>query len=329
MSIIELNTLSKTYEYYKKDLGFKASVKNLFFRKKLYKDAVNALSFQVEPGEIVGFIGPNGAGKTTTLKMLSGILFPTSGEAKVLGYTPWERKKEFKKKISIIMSQKGQLWPDLPANECIYLTKCMYELDNGSYKKSLGELTELLDVKELMNIQVRRLSLGERMKIELINALIHNPEVIFLDEPTIGLDFITQKNVRNFFKEYNRQTGAAILLTSHYIQDLEELCERSIVINKGRKIYDGKLADINDIFHKKKIFKLAFTSPVDKDDFPPFCDIKTFGSLSAVVEVDREKSRDFMKYITDKLPLHDLKAEDYPLEEGIARLYKEETSYNV
>lgn len=327
MTAIELKGLCKTYEYYKKELGFKASLTNLFARQKLYKEAVKDLSFTIDKGSITGFIGPNGAGKTTTLKMLSGILFPTEGEARVLGYTPWERKKAFKKRISIIMSQKGQLWPDLPANECIYLTKCMYEMEESVYKRSLGELSELLDVKDLMNVQVRRLSLGERMKIELINALIHRPEVIFLDEPTIGLDFTTQKRVREFFKEYNRETGSTILLTSHYIQDLEELCDRSIVINNGMKVFDGKLHEINEIFQKKKIFKLSFNAPVDLKTLLPFGEVKSFDPLSVEIEVTKEKSREFMQFITSHLPLHDFSAENYPLEEGISQLYKSEMTH--
>ena len=179
MPIIELKNLSKSFEYYEKQAGVKGSIKNLFFRKKLYKDAVKEISFSAEEGEIIGFIGPNGAGKTTTLKMLSGILFPTSGAAKVMGYTPWERKKDFKMNISIVMGNKGQLWPDLPAIECLNMTKCIYELDNHQYKKTLDELVDLMCVKDLLNIQVRRLSLGERMKIELINSLIHRPKVVF------------------------------------------------------------------------------------------------------------------------------------------------------
>jgi ABC-2 type transport system ATP-binding protein len=215
-------------------------------REKLIKEAVKSISFNVEPGEIVGFIGPNGAGKTTTLKMLSGILFPTSGTATVGGFVPWERKKAFKMNFSIVMGQKTQLNWDLPALESFNLNKCIYEVEDAEYKKTIGELIDLLEVEPLLRKQVRRLSLGERMKMELIAALVHRPKIIFLDEPTIGLDFMSQKTVREFIKQYNEKTGATILLTSHYMGDIESLCKRAIIINDGNIIYDGNLSDITN-----------------------------------------------------------------------------------
>ena len=189
---IVVKHLSKSFDYYKKELGLKNSVRNLFHREKLVKAAVRNISFEVAEGEIVGFLGPNGAGKTTTLKMLSGIVYPTQGQASVLGFTPWERKKAFKMQFAIVMGQKNQLWWDLPANESLYLNKCIYEIEDREYQATLDELTELLDVKDLLSVQVRRLSLGERMKMELVAALLHKPRLIFLDEPTIGLDILSQ-----------------------------------------------------------------------------------------------------------------------------------------
>jgi len=244
MQIIKVDNLKKHYDYYQKDLGLKNSLKNIIGRKKLKKEAVNEISFSIEAGEIVGFIGPNGAGKTTTLKMLSGILFPTSGTASVGGFTPWERKKAFKMGFSIVMGQKTQLNWDLPAIETFNLNKCIYEVEDAVFKKTVGELIELLGVESLMKTQVRRLSLGERMKMELIAALVHRPKIIFLDEPTIGLDFASQKTIREFVRHYNEETGATILLTSHYMNDIESLCKRAIVINEGHLIYDGSLAGI-------------------------------------------------------------------------------------
>ncbi|MCL2637784.1 MAG: ATP-binding cassette domain-containing protein [Oscillospiraceae bacterium] len=244
MHIIKVENLKKHYDYYQKEQGLKNSLKNVIKRKKLKKEAVNGISFNIEPGEIVGFIGPNGAGKTTTLKMLSGILFPTSGTATVGGFTPWERKKAFKMGFSIVMGQKTQLNWDLPAVETFNLNKCIYEVDDASYKKTIDELVGLLGVESLMKTQVRRLSLGERMKMELIAALIHRPKIIFLDEPTIGLDFASQKIIREFVRKYNEETGATILLTSHYMADIESLCKRAIIINEGVLAYDGNLADI-------------------------------------------------------------------------------------
>jgi len=244
MKIIKVENLKKYYDYYQKDQGLTNSLKNIFKRKKLIKEAVNGISFNVDAGEIVGFIGPNGAGKTTTLKMLSGILFPTSGAATVGGYVPWERKKQFKMGFSIVMGQKTQLNWDLPAIESFNLNKCIYEVSDADYKRTYEELTTILDVEPLLKTQVRRLSLGERMKMELIAALIHRPKIIFLDEPTIGLDFVSQKTIREFIKRYNEQTGATILLTSHYMNDIESLCKRAVIINDGHIIYDGNLSEI-------------------------------------------------------------------------------------
>jgi len=244
MQIIKVENLKKHYDYYQKDQGLKSSLKNMVKRKKMKKEAVNGISFNVDAGEIVGFIGPNGAGKTTTLKMLSGILFPTSGIATVGGFVPWERKKAFKMGFSIVMGQKTQLNWDLPAIESFNLNKCIYEVNDDEYKKTVDELIELLGVQSLLKTQVRRLSLGERMKMELIAALVHKPKIIFLDEPTIGLDFMSQKTIREFIRKYNEENGATILLTSHYMNDIESLCKRAIVINEGNIVYDGNLEDI-------------------------------------------------------------------------------------
>ncbi len=214
--VIDVQHLSKSFDYYHKELGLRSSFKNLFRRQKLTKEAVREISFQIQEGEMVGFLGPNGAGKTTTLKMLSGILHPTGGQASVLGFIPWERRKAFKMQFAIVMGQKAQLWWDLPANESLYLNKCIYEVDDKTYQATLAEMTELLDVKDLLNVQVRRLSLGERMKMELIAALIHKPRLIFLDEPTIGLDILSQRKIREFFKYYNQEKKATVTLTAVY-----------------------------------------------------------------------------------------------------------------
>src|SRR4030042_98527 len=210
MSIIKVSNLSKTYEYYKKSPGLWASVKGLFHREKLYKEAVREINFSIEEGELVGFLGPNGAGKTTTLKMLSGILYPTSGEARVLGFTPWERKNEYRRQFALVMGQKNQLWWDLPAQESLFLNKEIYGVADGDYQKTLDEMTELLQLNPLLRTMMRELSLGERMKFELIASLLHRPRVLFLDEPTIGLDVVAQKNIREFILDYNRRTKTTI-----------------------------------------------------------------------------------------------------------------------
>lgn len=322
MHAIEVKELSKSFTYYEKEVGLKNSVKNLFFRKNLTKEAVKGISLNVEEGEMVGFLGPNGAGKTTTLKMLSGILYPTSGEASVLGYIPWERKKEFKRNFSIVMGQRSQLWWDLPASESLYLNKCIYELDDNSYKEIVDELTDVLDVRKLLNIQVRRLSLGERMKMELIASLIHKPKMIFLDEPTIGLDIISQRKIREFLKYYNEQTKATIVLTSHYMADIEDLCKRTVVINEGKVVYDGMLNAVNDLLDAKKIIKVKFTSPVDEKDLNEYGIVREFNENEAVLEVDKKDLSSSSSKILDRLPILDFTAEDIPLEQGIEILYQ-------
>jgi len=299
-------------------------VKNLFHRERLIKNAVNNISFEIEEGEVVGFLGPNGAGKTTTLKMLSGILYPTSGNATVMGYVPWERKKEFKMNFSIVMGQKNQLWWDLPACESLHLNKYIYELDDKAFQSTLDELVELLDVKDLLNVQVRRLSLGERMKLEIIAALIHKPKVILLDEPTIGLDIISQKKIREFLKYYNTQTKTTIILTSHYMNDIEDMCKRSIIINQGSVVYDDDLSHVNELFNQTKLIKLQLSEPVDKSVLEGFGEVKEYEGLNAVLAVVREEVRECSKVLLDKVPVIDFTIEDVPIEEGIALLYQKE-----
>lgn len=320
--IVDVNHLSKSFDYYQKELGLKNSFRNLFYRQKLTKEAVSQISFQIEEGEMVGFLGPNGAGKTTTLKMLSGILHPTGGSARVLGFTPWERKKAFKMQFAIVMGQKAQLWWDLPANESLYLNKTIYEVDDNAYRATLGELTELLDVKHLLNVQVRRLSLGERMKMELIAALIHKPKLIFLDEPTIGLDILSQVKIRDFFKYYNQEKKATILLTSHYMQDVVNLCKRSIIINQGKIVYDGDLIGVNELFARSKIIKLKLTEPVHPDVLGRFGSVKECEDFGATLEVPRLELKERSKAILDNLPVVDFNIEDIPVEEGIALMFQ-------
>ncbi len=324
MSAISIRNLSKSFTYYKKEAGLKQSFRNVFHREQLIKEAVRSISCEVEEGEIVGFLGPNGAGKTTTLKMLSGILVPTGGDAEVLGYHPWERKKEFKQRISIVMGQKSQLWWDLPAIESLVLNKHIYELDDQAYRHTLEELTELLDVKDLLSVQVRRLSLGERMKMELIAALIHRPRVMFLDEPTIGLDLISQKKIRDFLRYYNDQTHTTVLLTSHYMDDIEDLCRRAVIINEGHIVFDGELSRVNDIFSGKKIVKVQLSEGVEREALTRFGTVKAFDGFHATIEADREGLRPVLRGILDELPVVDFSVENIPVEEGVALLYRKE-----
>lgn len=321
MNVIEVRNLSKTFSYYKKEAGIKNSIKNLFHRETLYKEAVKSISFDIEESEIVAFLGPNGAGKTTTMKLLSGILYSTSGDANVLGFTPWDRKNEFKKQIALVMAQKNQLMWDLPANESIELNKHIYELDDMEYTKTLDELTELLDVKHLLSVQIRRLSLGERMKFEIIAALIHKPKLMLLDEPTIGLDIVAQKKIRSFFKYYNEQYKTTILLTSHYLDDIEDLCERSIIINHGKIVYDGLLSNINENFNNKRIITFSLSENADLQCLEKYGNVKQNDGLSFVIEVTKNDVKSCAKDVIDNLQITDFKIEDIPIEESITQIY--------
>src|SRR3972149_2641479 len=262
MAVIEVKNLRKYYKVHQKEPGLSGSIRSLFHRKYYDVKAVDNVSFEIGEGELIGFIGPNGAGKTTTLKVLSGLLYPTSGTVSVLGFTPWDRKPEFQKQFSLVMGQKNQLWWDLPAMESFILNKEIYEVPDAQFKQTLDELVELLEVKDFLKVQVRKLSLGQRMKMELIAALIHSPRILFLDEPTIGLDVVMQKKMRDFIKEYNQRFNSTIILTSHYMDDVKELCERVIIIDKGRLLFDGALAEIIKKYADHKLITVVFGEEV-------------------------------------------------------------------
>ncbi|MEJ5298972.1 MAG: ABC transporter ATP-binding protein, partial [Armatimonadota bacterium] len=238
MPAILAEDLTKIYVSHQRDPGLAGAVRSLFTRKRQEVLAADRINVRIEEGELVGFLGPNGAGKTTTLKMLSGILYPTSGRAEVLGFVPWERRPEFQKQFSLVMGQKNQLWWDLPPEESFLLFRELYEIPPAEYRKRVKTLTEMLEIAHLMNVQVRKLSLGERMKCELAAALLHRPRVVFLDEPTIGLDVVSQKRIREFIRQTNREDGSTIVLTSHYMDDVRALCERVVIVDHGRVIYD-------------------------------------------------------------------------------------------
>ena len=256
MHTILAENLRKVYSVQKKRPGLAGSIKDLFSPINEEKVAVKDVSFVIDEGELVGFIGPNGAGKTTTLKMLSGLLYPTSGSVRVLGNDPWKRDYEFLRQISLVMGQKNQLWWDLPAIESFNLAKDIYGIDAKVYKKTLDKLVEMLAIGDVLNVQVRKLSLGQRMKAELVAALIHNPKILFLDEPTIGLDVVMQQSMRQFLKEYNQDSDGSIILTSHYMDDVKELCKRVIIIAEGSILYDGLLSDVIAKFSKHKIIEV-------------------------------------------------------------------------
>src|SRR6185437_10036520 len=248
MPIIEAHGLTKTYRVFQKKEGLLGALRGLYKREYKEVRAVDGVTFAIEPGEMVAFLGPNGAGKTTTLKMLSGLIFPSGGSARVLGYVPWERADAFRRRFSLVMGQKNQLWWDLPAGDSFQLHREIYSLDPAEFKRTLGELTELFGVAELTRQPVRELSLGERMKMELIAALLHRPQLLLLDEPTIGLDVVAQVKIQECLKEYHTRRGVTMLLTSHYMRDVEALCSRVLVITHGNLVYDGPLMGITEKF---------------------------------------------------------------------------------
>lgn len=322
--IITVKNLYKQYNYYEKEAGLKNSFKGLFTRKKLVREAVKDISFQVKEGEVVGFLGANGAGKTTTLKMLSGILYPTAGEISVMGYRPSERKKNFKRQFSLVMGQKNQLWWDLPASESLELNRCIYEIDRKDFDEMVDYLTELLEVKELLHVQVRRLSLGERMKMELIASLIYRPKVLFLDEPTIGLDIISQKNIQDFIREYNKEFKTTVILTSHYMNDIEKLCRRTIIMNHGSVVYDGELKEVNGIFGDDKLLKFQLDSDIPLDTIAQYGRIIKHENMNFTLQVGKDEVKACAVKLLQDLPVNDFNVEDIPVEEGITLLYKKE-----
>src|SRR5438067_3144957 len=262
VAVINVRRLSKTFYTHVKQPGLKGSLAGLFRRQIVPVPAVKAITFQVEEGELVGFLGPNGAGKTTALKMLSGIIYPTSGTATVLGHVPWQRRPEMQRQFAIVMGQKAQLWWDLPPSESFRMLKEIYEVPDADYHARVEELASLLDITELLNIQVRKMSLGERMKCELVAALLHAPRVLFLDEPTIGLDLNSQQRIRDFIRRHNRERKTTILLTSHYMRDIQELCDRVIIMTNGEIIFDDPLDDLVRRHSSCKYLRLTFSVPV-------------------------------------------------------------------
>ena len=276
MSIIYVNNLSKSYKIHEKQEGLKSTIKDLFNRKYVYKEAVNNLNMTIEKGEIVGLLGENGAGKTTTLKMLTGILYPTSGEVIVLNHIPTQRKREFLKKIAFVMGNKSEINWDLPAIDTFRYQKFVYQVSDELYKKNIDMLTEMLNVRHLLNTQLRRLSLGERMKMELINSFLYSPEVVFLDEPTIGLDLSSQLAIRKFLREYRAERKTTIIITSHYMDDIEETCDRVILLSKGSKIYDGAISEISRLYSSHKVLQLVFDQSINPYEFAKYGEIIGF-----------------------------------------------------
>ncbi|MDB6093885.1 MAG: transporter related [Verrucomicrobia bacterium] len=327
--MIEVRNLTRVFRTYKKQPGFWGGVKGLFHRKFEETAAAKDISFDIAEGEFVGFLGPNGAGKTTTLKMLSGLIYPTSGTARVAGFDPTKRENAYRRLFALVLGQKNQLWWDLPAIESFNLLRAIYGLPAEQFKASLDELVKLLDVEKKLNVMVRELSLGERMKMELIAALIHRPRVLFLDEPTIGLDVVSQKSVRQFLRDYNRRHRVTILLTSHYMADIKELCERVIVIHKGSKIYDGALDRLENAGGARQKIITFLPALADGARAPSFPDTwqSTHGTTTRAddgkftLRVPGDKVVAVSQEILSTGPVADITIEDVPLEDVIAELF--------
>ena len=322
MPVIEVNGLTKNFRSYKKLPGLGGAIRGLFHRTYETTTAVNDVSFKIEPGELVGFLGPNGAGKTTTLKMLAGLLHPTSGAAKVLGYTPWERAEGYRRQFALLLGQKNQLWWDLPARESLELNAKIYGIPRDRFKKTVDEMTAMLNVGEKLNVQVRELSLGERMKMELIASLLHQPKVLFLDEPTIGLDVVSQKTVREFLREHNATRKTTILLTSHYMTDIQELCDRVIIIDHGKIFFDGQLTDIVDRFADFKLITVQCegTAP-SAEQLAKYGEISGQSPGSITFKIKRDRVIPVCKALLDELPVTDIDIQEVPIEEVIRRIF--------
>jgi ABC-2 type transport system ATP-binding protein len=321
MSVIEIQNLTKTYRVYQKQEGLLASVRGLWHREYRTVEAVRGINLKVEPGEFVAFLGPNGAGKTTTLKLLSGVIHPTSGSAHVMGYLPWARDNAYRRRFALVMGQKNQLWWDLPAQESFRLHQQIYGILPADFDRRRDELCDLLSVGKLLSQPVRELSLGERMKMELIAALLHSPEVLFLDEPTIGLDVVAQHKIQGFLRHYQETSGITILLTSHYMKDVAALCRRAVIIAQGKIMYDGSLSGIVDRFSGHKV--LTFVFPGDK--LPAEAD--TWGQVvdrqppKLKLRVERAKVAELLSKILAQYTVEDISVEDPPLEEVIADMF--------
>jgi ABC-2 type transport system ATP-binding protein len=324
---ILVENLTKTYQVTDREGGFSASVRGFF--KRTYTDvkAVQNVSFRIGAGEIVGFLGPNGAGKTTTLKMLSGLLHPTSGNANVLGFTPWQRSENYLRAITLVMGQRNRLSWDVPAADSFLLNQAIYRISDQDYRQTFTELDELLELSPIMRKPVRNLSLGERMKCELAAALLHRPAVLFLDEPTIGLDIGAQSRIRAFLKEYNQRSGATIILTSHYMADVTALCERIIIIHHGQLKYDGRLNDLSRRIAPYKLIGVVLKGCES-------CDLSAYGTImpsevegKVMIQVKADETPSVTARLLAEQAVQDLTIEDPPIEDIIERAFHEEHTF--
>ena len=328
MAIIEIENLTKTYRVYQKQEGVLASIRGLFKRSFREVHAVRSIDLQVEEGEFVAFLGPNGAGKTTTLKLLSGVIHPDSGACRVMGHVPWERTNEYRRRFALVMGQKNQLWWDLPAMESFRLHQHIYGIDAKVFEKTRDELSDMLDVTRLLRQPVRELSLGERMKMELIAALLHSPDVLFLDEPTIGLDVVAQHKIQQFLRDYQENRKNTIILTSHYMKDIAALCKRVVIIAGGEIFHDGSLEEIVDQFSGDKIVTLQVAEGESMDRLRKLPNVIDVEEPRIKFRVDRDDVAKTLSSVLDANNIVDIVVEDLPLEEVIARVFNQAAQVN-
>ena len=321
MPTISVSHLTRSFQVFDKKPGLSASIKSIFYRPERTVKAVEDVNFEIDQGELVGFIGPNGAGKTTTLKCLSGLLFPTSGEIKVLDFPPSERQYEYLRQIGFVMGQKNQLWWDIPPQETFLLNQAIYDISPSDYKRRLDFFIDTLDIKEIISVQTKKLSLGQRMKCEFVAALLHNPKVLFLDEPTIGLDVVASQKIREFVKKINQEFKTTVILTSHNMNDVEELCQRVILIDHGQIKFDGQLVDLTSKYTELKILKFTFETKVLSSTIKKFGEIVSGKDLQYVIKVPKDKYLRVASQILSTLPVTDLNIEDTPIEDVIRQVY--------
>jgi ABC-2 type transport system ATP-binding protein len=326
MLALETHALTKSYRVYQKQEGLWRSLRGLFRRNYRDVHAVQGIDLRVERGEFVAFLGPNGAGKTTTLKLLSGVIHPTSGQATVLGHVPWKRENAYRRRFALVMGQKNQLWWDLPALDSFRLHQHIYRIEATAFEKTLDELTTLLDCRTLLRQPVRELSLGERMKMELIAALLHAPEVLFLDEPTIGLDVVAQHNIQQFLKHYQEERQTTVLLTSHYMKDVAALCRRVIIIAQGRVQYDGSLSGIVDRFSGQKMVTLQLAGDASANGLAAFGEVVEVALPKVKLRLLRTDVAKTLSAILSQHAVEDIVVEDPPLEQVIAEMFAQVSS---
>ncbi|NLX05415.1 MAG: ATP-binding cassette domain-containing protein [Phycisphaerae bacterium] len=323
MTVVRVDQLTKSFRVPAKEAGLLPTLRHFLRRQYRTVEAVKEVSFTIEPGEFVGFLGPNGAGKTTTLKMLTGLIHPTAGSVEVAGHVPFRRRPEFLNRITLVMGQKQQLIWDLPALDSLKINAAVYEIPEPDFRSRLAELSEMLDLNAQLTQPVRKLSLGERMKAELLAALLHRPSVLFLDEPTLGLDVNAQAAVRNFLREYNRRHHATVLLTSHYMADITALCPRVLLIHRGQLIYDGSIAGIIDRFAPYREIKIELDAPIPHDLLQRYGEVRSVQDRMAQIIVRRDELTAVVSRLLNEQKVCDLTVTDPPIDDIIGRLFKE------